>query len=263
MNKNQGDFNNFRTGLETSRKKIVQEISKSKDITFITCGGNIGDYLIWAGTRQLLKPFKYKEMTKDGLRHAEGHTALITGSGGWCKAHGSMPKLLPEIESRYQKVVILPSSYDTSLDTVKRNLSKTRAKVFARELESYRQIKDICDADIAYDCALFFDFSPYQINGKGKGELLVYRTDGESAGKEPPKNNYDISRRTICKSLDDWLRIIAQYETVRTDRAHIMIAAAMLGKKVYYSSSNYHKVPGIAQFTLADYPVIPEIQGKK
>ncbi|ALS21865.1 MULTISPECIES: polysaccharide pyruvyl transferase family protein [Paenibacillus] len=256
MNKHRGDFSNFEKGLETSRAKLTQALADSQDITFITCGGNIGDYLIWAGTRQLLTQVSYKEITKEGLIKAEGHTALMTGSGGWCKSHGSMPKLLPEIEKRFEKVIVLPSSFDRDLYTVQRVLSNTRALVFAREEESYRQIKDLCHADIAYDCALFFDFAPYR--APGKGELVAYRTDGESARSAVPNNNYDISRRSICKNHEDWLRIIARYESVRTDRAHVMIAAAMLGKKVLYSSSSYHKVPEIAKFSLKDFPVYPE-----
>jgi hypothetical protein len=34
-----------------------------------------------------------------------------------------------------------------------------------------------------------------------------------------------------------------------------MIAAAMLGKKVWYRSSGYHKVPAIAEYALSDFPV--------
>ena len=34
-----------------------------------------------------------------------------------------------------------------------------------------------------------------------------------------------------------------------------MIAAALLGKEVEYAASSYHKVPAIAEYALADYPV--------
>jgi hypothetical protein len=34
-----------------------------------------------------------------------------------------------------------------------------------------------------------------------------------------------------------------------------MIAAAMLGKRVEYRSSLYHKVPAIAEFSLGEFPV--------
>ena len=42
---------------------------------------------------------------------------------------------------------------------------------------------------------------------------------------------------------------------MRTDRAHVMIAAAMLGKPVEYAASNYHKLPAIAEWSLDAFPV--------
>lgn len=258
MNKLPAGFTDFKTGLETSRIRILSELIHSEDITFFTCGGNIGDYLIWEGTRQLLHQFNYKELTHKNIADSKGHTALITGSGGWSRAHRTLPMLLPEIEKRFEKVVILPSSYDPHVGTVKRALSETKAKVFVRELESYRMVKDLCNAELAYDCAFFFDFSPYKIQGKGTGELRAYRTDKESAIAGKPTDNYDISNNHVVNNLDSWLRIIAQYERICTDRAHIMVAGAMLGKTIYYTPSNYHKLPGIARFSLHQYPVYPE-----
>lgn len=258
MDKMPKGFESFKTGVETSKSRIFTSLINAEDITFFTCGGNIGDYLIWEGTRQLLKPFKYTELTHKNIVNSKGHTALITGSGGWSKSHGTVPAVLTQIEKRFKNVIILPSSYDTGVDTVKRALSNTKAKVFARELTSYRMIKDLCNAEVAYDCAFFFNFEPYRIQGKGKGELWAYRTDNESDVTAKPTNNYDISSRRVVDNLDNWLRIIAKYERVHTDRAHIMIASAMLGKTVYYTPSNYHKLPGIAKFSLQEYPVYVE-----
>jgi hypothetical protein len=34
-----------------------------------------------------------------------------------------------------------------------------------------------------------------------------------------------------------------------------MIASALLDKRVFYRSTNYHKVPAIAEFSLNDFPV--------
>jgi exopolysaccharide biosynthesis predicted pyruvyltransferase EpsI len=42
---------------------------------------------------------------------------------------------------------------------------------------------------------------------------------------------------------------------VKTDRAHVMIAAALLGKVVEYWTSSYHKVPSIADYALKSFPV--------
>lgn len=83
--------------------------------------------------------------------------------------------------------------------------------------------------------------------------MTAYRKDGEAVSEEVPPNNNDIS--LTCEVLDEWLWIIARHEVVETDRAHVMIAGAMLGKKVMYKSTNYHKVPAIAEYALKDFPI--------
>ncbi|WP_282171259.1 polysaccharide pyruvyl transferase family protein [Cytobacillus firmus] len=250
---NHDDFTTFQVGLDKSRNKILSKIGSSKDLSFIYSWGNIGDHLIWAGTRQLLKGKNYKEVFVTDVEKVEGQTALITGGGGWCKAFHSWPDFLPIIEQRFEEVIILPTSFETSLDKVKRTLLNSKAFVFARELESYNQIKNLCNSDYAYDCAFFFDFSQYQ--RKGQGTLNAFRTDQEQLFHSiaKPDNNNDISR--TAGNLDQWLKVIAKHGIINTDRAHVMIASAMLGKQVYYRPSNYHKVPAIAEFSLRDFPV--------
>lgn len=246
------DFSNHKIGLETSRKKILDTIEDSSDITFIIAGGNIGDHLIWEGTKHLLAVKKFKTVLIKDVENLKGHTALITGSGGWCKPFHTVGAYLPIIEKNFKRVIILPSSFDPSEASVKRALSQTKARVFARELRSFKLIKDLCHADYAYDCAFFFNFAPYKTSRKGT--LLAYRTDSEKASSVViPKNNKDISR--TCNSLDQWLKIIAMHDTIYTDRAHVMIASAMLDKRVFYKSTYYHKVPAIAEFSLKDFPV--------
>ena len=255
-----------RSGINASRERMLREIDVSSGVTFIRGPGNIGDDLIHAGTRRLLAGMPYREIVvrrrkedgrklsgMDRINGVHGHTALITGGGAWCRPfHGMWPELLPLIEGRFERVIVLPSSVDVSIAEVKGSLARTSALVFARERESYRQLQGLCRTDIAHDCAFFFDFEPYR--RRGDGLLIAYRTDAESAsgGQTPPGNN-DISR--TCDNLDEWLWTISRHEVVETDRAHVMIAAAMLGKKVRYRPSNYHKVPAIAEYALGGFPV--------
>jgi exopolysaccharide biosynthesis predicted pyruvyltransferase EpsI len=244
-------INNHQKKIEENRKKLLNLLGESSDITFIKGIGNTGDQLIYAGTRQLLSNHNYKEISILNLSGTGGHTALISGSGAWCKVHHVMPKFLPIIEEQYKRVIIFPSSFDTSVEFVKQALLNTEAIVLAREEESYRQIHNLCSADIAYDCAFFFDYGPYK--RRGTGVLNAFRTDRESATQELPPDNNDIS--STCSCLDEWLRTIARHDVVRTDRAHVIIAAALLGKHVYYRSSNYHKVPAIVDFSLREFSV--------
>jgi exopolysaccharide biosynthesis predicted pyruvyltransferase EpsI len=237
--------------LEASRQKLLQAIGESDDVTFVRIHGNLGDELIYAGTRQLLAGIHYRELSMRSFADATGHTALISGGGSWCNAYQAMPDYLPQVEKRFQRVIVLPSSFDVSVDRVKAALRGTKAMIFARERESFRQIRDLCIADLAHDCALFFDYRPYR--RQGRGVLNAFRTDREGLPFALPLDNNDLS--VTCGSLDEWLWTIARCEMVQTDRAHVTIAAAMLGKKVRYRPSNYHKVPAIIEFSLQGFPV--------
>src|SRR5262245_18364250 len=150
---------------------------------------------------------------------------------------------------------------------------------------------------MAMDCAFFFDFSSYLMQGSGR--LLAYRTDLESKRDMPawrprlfrrlerfqetlpthsltmelaanqlkktlwralgdlelPPGNDDIARTTA--GLDQFLWTIAKHAEVETDRAHVLIASAMLGKRAYYGQNNYHKVRAIVAYAFDGFPVIP------
>lgn len=241
--------------LETSRRSILAAIAGSEDVTFVRGLGNIGDELIWAGTRALLSEHPYREITLDDLPTACGGVAVISGGGGWSRTfHDLTPVALAVAEERFARVVVLPSSFEVDVPEVRAALEGTQAIVFAREPVSYRAIQPLCDARLALDCAFFADVSRYRRAAGGAKVLNAFRTDPEKhAGADVPPDNDDIS--LTARDLDDFLRRIAAAAHVRTDRAHVMIAAALLGRSVEYGVSNYHKVPAIAEWALAGYPV--------
>jgi hypothetical protein len=237
--------------VEDSRDVLLRAIGEPEDLTFIRLYGNKGDELIYAGTRQLLARRFYKEVSVRDLDGVSGHTALVAGCGGWCGPYHDMVKHLPVIEARFERVIIMPSSFDVSVPSVRSTLATTKALVFARERTSFDGVYRLCDSKIAHDCAFFFDYRPYLRHGQGC--LVAYRTDLESIRSVVPENNHDISMS--CSSLDHWLWTIARHAVVKTDRAHVMIAAALLGKVVEYGTSSYHKVPSIADYALKSFPV--------
>ncbi len=185
------------------------------------------------------------------IKGVEGQTALIIGSGNWCRPyHEPLPRLLTEIEPRFERTIILPSTFDLSEPVVRKTLERTKAKVYARERVSFEHIRSLCDAALAHDFAFHFDYTPYA-SVEPNGALNCYREDVDSAGAWP-KDNIDISR--TCLELDQWLWTIARHRTLWTDRAHVAIAAACMGREVYYRSSGYFKLPAMAEFSLAGFP---------
>jgi GT2 family glycosyltransferase len=163
-----------------------------------------------------------------------------------------MPRALGIAELRFERVIVLPSSFDVTEDVVREALERSRATVFARERESLTRIEGMCDARLAHDCAFFFDFSGFTT--PGSGTLNAFRVDPESpADPVDVEGNDDIS--LTASSLDDWLATIERHEHIRTDRAHVMIAAALMGKTVEYSLSSYFKVGALADTWLGEFPV--------
>jgi hypothetical protein len=128
--------------IERSRQEILQTIGEITDLALVRCPGDMGDELIRAGTRELLKGYAYREVLLDELPGAGGDTALVCGSGGFCHSyHAVMPHVLAVAEMRFKRVIVLPSSFDTSVGVVRDALRHTQAVIFAREQESYDQIQ--------------------------------------------------------------------------------------------------------------------------
>jgi exopolysaccharide biosynthesis predicted pyruvyltransferase EpsI len=237
--------------LEASRRKLLGAIAGAPDVTFVRLYGNVGDQLIFAGIRQLLRDVSYREIAIYDASEASGHTAILSGGGNWCWPYHDGPDLLCLVERRFHRVIVFPSSFDVSVPAVRDVLRATKATVFAREEASYNQIRPLCQAELAHDCAFFFDYAPYR--RAGRGVLNAFRTDLEAAGHPRGEVNVDVS--LTCETLDEWLWTIARHELVRTDRAHVLIAAALLGKQVEYRPNSYHKVSGIVDYSLRSYPV--------
>ncbi len=241
--------------VEESRQRILGAIGQAPDLTFIRGLGNIGDEFILAGTRELLSGHIYREIPLNELPGASGELAVLTGGGAWSRAYNEyMPEALAIAEQRFERVIVLPSTFEIAEPRVRAALERSDALFFARELESLGQISELCCSELAHDCAFFTDLSAF--DSTGSGELNAFRTDHESGGQfEAAAGSEDIS--ATANSLEDWLGTIERHAVVNTDRAHVMIAAARLGKKVRYREGSYFKLGAIAQSSLAEYDVAP------
>ena len=225
--------------LAASCAALLEELGEGHELTFVTGPGDLGDELAHAGTRSLLAGRIYNEITVDQLAAATGDVALIAGGGAWCRPHHEvMPRALAVAELRFERVIVLPSSFDVTEDEVRRALERTRATVFAREHESFRRIEGLCRARLAQDCAFFFDFSGF--SAAGSGTLDAFAPDPEAS----PEGD-----------LDGWLAAIERHAHVRTDWAHVMIAAALMGRTVEYAPGSYHELDALAESWLRGFPV--------
>ncbi len=240
-------------GVAQSAATLLEAIGENHELTLVRGFGNLGDALMRAGTHRLLGTGVFREIDVDELPCRSGDTVLLPGSGAFCRPyHEWMPRALAIAELRFDRVIVLPSSFDVGEDSVRHSLQRTSATVFAREPESLRRIEGLCRARFAHDCAFFFDFSRF--SAPGEGTLNAFRTDREATdGELLLDDNRDIS--VTASSLDGWLAEIERHALVRTDRAHVMIAAALMGKRVEFAPSSYHKLEAIAASSLGAFPV--------
>ena len=249
--------------LKRDAEYLKSILSGEEDIYFLRSHGNMGDELIYTGSRELFKEIKikYKEdtITNAISTNLSGEVALISGGGAWNRTwEDFMTTNIPYIANNFKHVIVLPSSFQMSakiFDT----LQIKNIQFMAREEESFNLIKNFCDAKLAHDHAFYFDFSPYIIEVAEELLLNAYRTDRERAGNEIPINNIDISALPLHPTqLYIWLLILKNHDIINTDRAHVMIAGAMMGKHVYWSESNYHKLRGIASYSLKEFKNVRE-----
>lgn len=121
---------------------------------------------------------------------------------------------------------------------------------------------------LGHDMALSIPtgFFAQKVPPTGSGTAFCFRTDAESARSEArPPTNRDISlswngdlwhsesfTESVCRSLAEYL---LQFENVETDRLHVAILSAMLGRRTYLWNNSYYKNHAVYEYSLRDrYP---------
>ncbi len=109
------------------------------------------------------------------------------------------------------------------------------------------------------DLRFFVKTLEKRLNGKEFGELNCFRTDSEKTDFELPKDNIDLSL-AICYGTHNEsvsyftsrkiIEYINLFDTVNTNRLHIAIPSALLGKRVRFFANNYYKCRAIYEYSL-------------
>jgi len=233
--------------LETSRRSLLDAIGAATDLTLVRRWDSLDDELAAAGIRELLDHRPLREIDIATLAFTRGDTALIAGGGFSRPDHGLMTRALAIAELRYERVIVLPGSFDPAEDVVRAALARTKAVVFTCDPASLSRIETLCDARLAHSCSLYLDFPDRR--DAGAGVLNAFRSDPMSERQRRPPDNDDIS--LTKRDLAGWLDAIAAHEVVRTDRGQVMIAAALIGKQVEFAPSPYEELDSLAAFSLS------------
>lgn len=227
--------------------------------------GNIGDHLIWAGTTDLLDSagINYEPMSLHEVKdaHYPRSSLLIPGSGAFEQFwHEWLPDVVLQASNNFRKVIVLPSSFDSSVPVVARCLSQHNVFGFAREARSYRSIKAFGRAALSFDCAVYYQkFTDGKCSDPRPMDdgalLLALREDKGSLlplqGLAPnPSSNQDISLTKT--NLDEWIDSIAQAESIVTDRLHVAVAGVLLGKRLTYLDPYRQKISTYFNYSFRD-----------
>jgi glycosyltransferase involved in cell wall biosynthesis len=140
-----------------SRRRLLREVGTPPDLTVVRCQDGPHDEPVWAGIGELLREHIYREIDRDGLCAARGHTALLSVDGdAFCRPADELTaRALAVAELRFERVIVLPAGFDPSDDTTRAALTASRATIFAHDPQSFRRIAPLCDARLAHDCACF------------------------------------------------------------------------------------------------------------
>lgn len=235
-----------------------------KHVAFFPKSGNAGDGFIAHATYKLLEKYNisYTSYSQDEI--VEDDIVLIGGGGNLIEGkYEDVARIIWQHRKNAQ-VILLPHTIVGYADIVAE--TNNNLKIFCREPVSY-ELALLNGAKkektyLAHDVTFYLDDNHFSdFIREGKETLLALRTDGESSGVVPiNKNNLDISLSwngdlwkdaQFCKHATFSLAsYISPYETVLTDRLHISILAAFLGKKVSLMPNDYYKNRAIYEHSI-------------
>lgn len=99
---------------------------------------------------------------------------------------------------------------------------------------------------------------PARTPGPGR-TLNVFRRDGEATDVPLPPRNYDLPRifeygtynPAVCRlGAVALLRALSRFDLIRTNRLHVSVAGALLGKSVELYPNNYDKNEAVYRFSM-------------
>lgn len=247
--------------------------------SYMPNSGNMGDMLIASATMQW---FDRNGLQYNRVQENENPEIFVYGGGGaWTHDYIKYMTKVMDIMKRAKQVVILPSSFNNVPEFIK--ILDKRFTVFCREKKSYDYLvskKTGATILLDHDMALRMNKVPSchkllpqhterrmlkKLFSKTKSLPAVvnmFRTDIESAGQY--KTDFDLSdafgwfspyekREKIDCVARIMLKTLMRFDTVRTDRLHVGIAAMLVGADVEFYDNSYGKISGVCNNSLTEF----------
>lgn len=254
--------------------------------------GNAGDSLIACATFQMFErigiPFR---LIEDPLFDARGKIVLYGGGGNLVSGRTEARRFIERHHRTAEKLAILPHTVSGHEDLLGRLGSNVdlfaREAVSYEHIRRHAPNANLFLADdlafgldveavLAADCSRPYRNLPLKrllrrdialLNescrrSRGNARVLnCFRTDKEKTEFHLPRGNMDLSKLFTCRSFSPEksllasnmiLRMLNRYEEVRTNRLHLAIAGALLGKTVKFYPNSYYKCEAVYRFSMKD-----------
>jgi len=245
---------------ELNLKKFLESY-RDQPVDFFRFPGNYGDSLIWHGTKILLSSLNISEQYVDISSPKYNNILLIDGGGNLVDYYSDVREFLIKKPSLYDEIIVLPHTIFGEKQIEVLNNVSSKLTIFCREKISAEFLSDkLTDNEIYLwdDCAFYNQFS---LVPPGKGTLNVFRLDKESVLETLPEPNMDLSYQGYAtKPLDELIDALQRYEQINTDRLHIAICAALLGRQVRLFPNSYYKNKAVYDYSQKRFPNISFIE---
>lgn len=239
----------------------LRDIAGERPLVFLLNPGNWGDSLIREGAEAFLNHhgFRYERVSLRDFRHRKVSVrelsakldhpdpVLLFNGNGMMKPGNDRLSIVADLTQQFKTSIFLPATY--SVDPAAYGFAPS-SHFFIREEAQSRAF--LPKAPLCHDMAFFLRPSGL---GPGHGVGYMFRWDSEAPKNQPiPKGNVDISTGGKTDTpIDGFLSHVARFETVHTNRLHVGIAAALLGRDTHLYANGYGKNRAIYEQSLRPY----------
>jgi CDP-glycerol glycerophosphotransferase len=238
----------------------------TRRMIFMQNNGNFGDALIRYGTLRFFEDlglsFREFDMKRPTQKLASFLTAIAdravdrylfvySGNGAWSSVYAGAYSIVRRLRKCTRNIFLLPGTYETYRMTFD-------FPAFVRdrfESQNFLTSGLFCH-DMAFYLALI---APERVLPNRQPPTtkagFIFRADGEGrahGGMNQWPRNHDISAFGSHRSdPQEFLRYLDQFEHILTDRLHVAIGGALLGKQVTVLSGSYFKIKAIYRSSIA------------
>ena len=251
---------------------------RGEDVVFVPNPGNVGDALINLGTYQLLRRLGMAPEIGTRAGTYPDRVLVVGGGGGLVGAHPGTDAFLRRNHPVCRALILLPQTVRANPDMIAE--MDGRCTLFAREDPSHAYLLEHragAQVFLGHDMAFLLDEATidrgaidwgFLMDGKRRGPwarsmakllaarlsgpvLHALRTDAEATALALPPRNFDLSRlfstsgdmsEAACSSAIRLLGLVMRrYPTISTNRLHMAVLGAILGREVIMRDNSYGK----------------------